>query len=448
MDLADDREPNGGPTGAQPLRAGPRPLPLHLAAATGAWTSSKLGLAHLKNGSIGWRPALRPDAESLRRSLDQVNPEAFDAALDREILGRLDELAAGIARYRCHPYRRRIKEPASVAEMGSTRLLHYPPNRAPGRALARPAGAADTVRTGTGCGPLLLVPSLINRAYILDLAPRRSFARWLAGQGFDTFLVDWGWPGELERGFTLTDYVTGRLAPMLDQVIARSAEQPVVIGYCMGGLLALALALRRQQDLKGLALLATPWDFHASDHPDDLSCWADCMTPLSVLLEPVLSTLGVLPVDLIQALFASRDPLSAARKFRAFAALDPSSPRARDFVALEDWLNDGVPLVAPVARECLAGWYGQNQPARGGWQIAGEPVDPARLTGPVLCMVPSRDRIVPPSSAAALAEAVPGADRLTPPVGHIGMMASKAADAAVWRPLAKWILERCRSELS
>ena len=47
--------------------------------------------------------------------------------------------------------------------------------------------------------PVLLVPSLINRHYVLDLLPDRSFAGWLVAQGHDVFLVDWGTPGGEDR---------------------------------------------------------------------------------------------------------------------------------------------------------------------------------------------------------------------------------------------------------
>jgi polyhydroxyalkanoate synthase len=67
----------------------------------------------------------------------------------------------------------------------------------------------------------------------------------------------------------------------------------------------------------------------------------------------MLRQAGELPVDVIQALFAGLDPLLVVRKFVKFAGLDPASPSAAQFVALEDWLNDGVPLAAEVTRECL-----------------------------------------------------------------------------------------------
>jgi len=58
----------------------------------------------------------------------------------------------------------------------------------------------------------------------------------------------------------------------------------------------------------------------------------------------------------------------------------------------------------------------------------------------VLVVVPAHDRIVPPASAAALADALPLATRLDPPLGHIGMIVGRQAEALMWRPLAAWLL--------
>src|SRR3546814_6860749 len=90
--------------------------------------------------------------------------------------------------------------------------------------------------------PVLVVPSLINRAYVLDLTAERSLLRWLAAHGLRPLLLDWGRPGAEERDFTLTDYIAGRLERALDALRAEEAAPPVLLGYCMGGLLALGLA--------------------------------------------------------------------------------------------------------------------------------------------------------------------------------------------------------------
>jgi polyhydroxyalkanoate synthase subunit PhaC len=157
------------------------------------------------------------------------------------------------------------------------------------------------------------------------------------------------------------------------------------------------------------------------------------------LLEPALAFNRALPVDLLQSLFALLDPWSVADKYRGFARLPPDSKRARLFVALEDWLNDGVPLAADVARTCLREWYGENAPARGKWRIAGLPVDPSAIATPTFVVVPGRDRIVPPESARPLAQLIPRALLHQPAAGHIGMAAGARSEALLWRPLLTWL---------
>jgi poly(3-hydroxyalkanoate) synthetase len=301
---------------------------------------------------------------------------------------------------------------------GGSRLLDY----------------AGTGEAGARGPAVLFVPSLINRAHVLDLMPGASMLRSLAGQGLRPLLLDWGWPGALERGFSLTDYVAGRLERALAAAAGAAGGPVILAGYCMGGLLALAAAQRRPERVRALALLATPWDFQAegcSRH--------QALAGLLPALEPLLQATGTLPVDALQMLFAGLDPFAIATKFRDFAAADPEGARTRRFVALEDWLNDGVPLAAPVVRECLGGWYGANTPARGEWRIAGEVVDPARLECPALLAIPAQDRIVPPASAAALGQRMPRARLLRARAGHIGMVAGSRAEAELWRPLLDWV---------
>jgi polyhydroxyalkanoate synthase len=356
--------------------------------------------------------------QALDAALKDIEPKAFAAALDGQIRQRFDRLAAGIEAYRRHPYRRALAEPPVLWQDGTTRLLDY-----------RAAGSD---------GPMVLViPSLINRAYILDLLPERSLLRALAASGVRPLLVDWGAPGDLERGFSLTDYIAGRLEQALDAAVQRAGGPVAALGYCMGGLLAVALAARRRPSLSGLVCLATPWDFHA-----ERPAQAKLIGTAATLLDPMLRQIGELPVDAIQALFTGIDPLQVVRKFVAFADMDATSPRADSFVAVEDWLNDGVPLAAPVARECLAGWYGANTPGRGEWRVAGEVIQPAALDLPALVVLPDQDRIVPPASAEALAAALPRAERLQPAAGHIGMIVGGGAVEQLYRPLAHWLARR------
>jgi polyhydroxyalkanoate synthase subunit PhaC len=395
-------------------RLGPRPLPLHLASAATAWASSRAALAPLRNGSLPWKPELAAAASALRRSIADVPPDDFAAAVDAELRSRADAFLHGLERYRRHPYRRALADPPVLWRDGSSRLVDYGP---------------------TDGAPVLVVPSLVNRAYILDLAADKSLLRFLAGAGLRPLLVDWGRPEAVERRFGLTDYIAGRLEAAAAAAATAAGRPLAVVGYCMGGLLAVALAQRRPRLVSSLALLATPWDFHA-----DRPAQARSLGQLAEALVRGFAALGEIPVDVLQVLFAGLDPLLALRKFTRFAALAEGSAEERDFVAIEDWLNDGIPLALPVARECLGGWYGANTPGRGCWQVASRAVLAAEVTAPSFVVVPAQDRIVPPATAVALADGLRGAERLTPPLGHIGMIVAREAPATVWQPLARWLL--------
>jgi polyhydroxyalkanoate synthase len=420
MAEAEERDSAQSATRPKP-RLGPRPLPLHLSMAALTWQSSKAALPLLKNGSLPWKGELGAAAADLRAALAEVDPEAFGRAVEAAADARFGAFVSGIQAYRAHACRRSLEDPPGVWCEGAACLRDY--------GVLLKGGA-----TRRRAVPLLVVPSLVNRAYILDLSERRSLLRWLVAQGFRPFLLDWGRPGEVERGYTLSDYVAGVLERALDAVLAETGQRPRLVGYCMGGLLALALALRRPADLSGLALLATPWDFHAEQ-----AAQARLLGSATAGLAPLIALQGELPVELIQGLFACLDPFLMVRKFEAFSRLDPGSERAANFVAVEDWLNDGVPLAGPAAVECLEGWYGRNTPGAGDWRIAGQAVCPQALELPALSVIPGADRIVPPASAEALASAIPGVRVLRPAAGHIRMVVSAEAPRRVWGPVAHWL---------
>ena len=344
---------------------------------------------------------------ALANLLAGANPNEIPQAVLTAAQEKDSALLAGIAAYRRHPWVREMPDPPEIWREGDSCIRDF----------------------GGGGTALLFVPSLVNRATILDLAPGRSMMRFFAQSGRRTLLLDWGWPGPVERGFGLAQYVA-----RLDRAIAALTAPVILIGYCMGGLLALAAAQHPPARIAGLGVLATPWDFHAGAPGR-----AAAVAQLLPLLEPAMELTGTLPIDGLQTLFTLLDPFGVGDKYRRFATLDQASARAAGFVAVEDWLNDGIPLAAPVVREVLGEWYGENRPARGEWRIAGRAIEPDGLRLPSFVAIPLRDRIVPPESAEPLVVALQGATVIRPAAGHVGMVAGTGAASALWRPLLEWV---------
>lgn len=391
----------------------PRPLALHLAIQTMTFTSSLSGLTNLNAVSQSWKKPSPHVQDRLLKEISNTDPQAFAAAVQAEVHSRVQAFAKGVNKLNSAK-RDQVLEPLPcVFGEGTTKLY-------------RAAGDGP---------PVILIPSLINRAYILDLGETNSLTRALAKSGLDVYLVDWDAPGDAEQDFAIDDYID-RLERIRDHVADHTGQIPMIAGYCMGGLLALALVARAQTKIAKLALLATPWDFSEMPRPS-IQHLRNSMPWLSSLIDAA----RVLPVDVLQAMFVGLDPCATSRKFRQFASMADDVASARAFVQLEDWVNDGVPLAGPVATECLKEWYIDNKTGRGQWQTRGILVNPSEFTLPTWVVVPENDTIVPPETAAPLGDVIPNAKLTTVASGHIGMIAGTRAKRLLYAPLASWLID-------
>jgi polyhydroxyalkanoate synthase len=293
-----------------------------------------------------------------------------------------------------------------------------PPPPAAMPVVADAHGAA--LRDYGGGGPLVLfVPSLINPPNVLDMG-ERSLLRWLARQGRRVLLLDWGWPGPDRRGMSVAGHVEQILLPLM-----RGLDEPAdLVGYCLGGTMALAAA--QHGAARSVAIIAAPW--HFSGFPDDARAklarlWTDA--------QPTVNVLGLLPMEVLQCAFWNLDPARTVAKFEAFADLE--GEEARVFVQLEDWANDGPPLSEAAAREMFEALFAADATGAGKWVVAGEAIDPAALPVPLLNVVSTSDRIVPSDSAARAGE------RIDLALGHVGMIVGGRARESLWDPLAAWL---------
>ena len=275
---------------------------------------------------------------------------------------------------------------------------------------------------GTGGRPLLFVPSLINGSEILDLSLENSMMRGLAARGLNPVLLDWGAPGPDERDLTIGGHIERYVLPALELM----GRDTILAGYCLGGTMSIAAAALHPP--KALILVAVPWDFggfSSQARNDLLALWKAA--------EPLASEFGLLPAEILQQIFWRIDPSRTIAKFEQFAAKNPASPEGQNYIAVEDWANDGPPLTFAAGRELMEDLLAGNRPGSGQWQVGGQVIDPAALAMPLLNIVSTTDRITPASSAWT------GGERIALDEGHVGMVVGRKAPGSLWNSLADWV---------
>ena len=272
-------------------------------------------------------------------------------------------------------------------------------------------GGASLRDCGGRGPPVVLVPSLINPPHVLDLDHETSLADALSESG-RVLLLDWGAAAD-RHDLSVTGHVRERLIPLLQDL----GEPAALIGYCLGGTMALAAA--SSIGARGIATLASPWHFSA--YPRDAR---QALARIWENSRPAAEQVGVLPMEVLQAAFWSLDPARVVEKYARLADLDPAGDEFRRFVRLEDWANGGEPLPLPAARELLEDLFARDLTGNGQW--GGLP------DCPLLHFTANADRIVPAGTSA------PG-ERIACPTGHVGMIIGRGASHHLHHPLREWL---------
>lgn len=287
--------------------------------------------------------------------------------------------------------------------------------------------------------PLLLVPALISRAYILDLYPGGSFAEFLVARGWDVFLIDWGIPGDEDVHRGLEYYLGDALPRCLARVREAAPGAGVnLLGYCMGGTLAAAyaaLAGLRAPDT--LIALAAPIDFAQGGI---LTKW--CAKP-HCDIDRIVETFGNVPAHVIEATFAAIKPTAGMHAAVAYAQHRGDPEFERGFFAMDRWVSEWIPFPGEAARQWVTWFYQENRLFEDRLSLLGADVRLGAIAAPLLAVCAAADHIAPPRSVAALAAKTGSADKrvLTLAGGHVGMVAGRSAKNILWPAVEAWLGE-------
>ncbi len=361
----------------------------------------------------------------LQREMLAAGPEDPIKAITKNI-EKMQRILDALKTWQQHPYQRQNFYAPVVWQSGNSRLFDY--------------GGFTSAKNPPA---VLVIPSLVNKPYILDLSPENSLMRGLAAAGLRPFLLDWGEPSVAESAFDLNAYVTERAIPALNKIDAITDASIGVLGYCMGGTLAATLPLLSNK-ISALSTIGTPWDFSEPSENRLLLHQLGSVDNgqfLSTTIQKLSNVFGGLPFEFLQYLFAAIDPNQFAAKFLRFSQMDAMSPEAKQFVIIEDWLNDGLALTGPAADDLLVKWHIQNQIINGDWTINDTVIGAEKITVPGLFICGKTDSISPSKSALALPNRVKNATVIQPNTGHVGMIVGSKSHTDVVLPIAQFMLK-------
>jgi polyhydroxyalkanoate synthase len=243
--------------------------------------------------------------------------------------------------------------------------------------------------------PLLIVPPWINKFYILDLVPQKSFIKWLVDQGFTVFIVSWVNPDKELSSKTFEDYMNEGILAALDQVLTLTGEQKAnVMGYCVGGTLlgsTLAyMAATGDNRFNSASFLAAQLDF--SD-PGDLKVFID--DAQLTALETIMAEDGYLDGSRMAAVFNMLRPRDLIWPYVVNNYLLGRQPFPFDLLY---WNSDATRMTPANHSFYLREFYQRNRLAKGELNFGGIKLDLSKVTLPVYEVATKEDHIAPAAS--------------------------------------------------
>ena len=239
--------------------------------------------------------------------------------------------------------------------------------------------------------PMLYVPPLVNRYYMIDLVPRQSLVKWLVDEGRTVFVISWVNPTEAQKDKGVEDYVLEGIVTAIEQVRARTKAAPDLFAFCLGGtLVAIALAWLGAQDrgkeANSATLIGSLVDFA------DMRDWSAFVHEGHLdALDDHLEKQGYIDSLELQRLFAAmraNDLIwsSVVNHYLLDKAAPPSD--------LLYWFEDGARIPAAFLksynRDLLLGNRLQ-EPA--GFEVGGVAIDLAAIEAPMLVIALKDDHV-------------------------------------------------------
>lgn len=296
----------------------------------------------------------------------------------------------------------------------------------------------DPLRTHPA--PVLVVPSPIARWRHLHPRTGPNLVRALAAAGFAPYCLDWGEPFSHDRELSWDDLIA-RLDWARGRVLEHDRAQGLaLLGFSLGGTLAVISAASRPECLEALVNLSGPVDFSRAGV---LAWLADARW-----FDPALPSVAFrfTPPVVLRAQTMLHRMMSGRRLLDHFGpALEAASPHTYEL--METWAQRHVPLPPPAFRTYVRELLQRNALIDGKHRVGGRLVDLASIRCPVLAIGAEHDAVCRPAAVTALVRACGSADAtsLVVPGGHLGSVVGRRADRTLHDPIVRWLESRLAS---
>jgi len=243
--------------------------------------------------------------------------------------------------------------------------------------------------------PLLIVPPWINKFYILDLTPQKSFIKFAVAQGFTVFIISWVNPDEHQSEMDFVDYMKQGLLEASDAVLEETnAKQCNVLGYCVGGTLLATtlayLAARGDERFHSATFLTTQVDFAKAG---DLKMFIDDGQLKS--LEDMMAEKGYLDGSRMATVFNMLRPRDLVWPYIVNNYMLGKKPYPFDLLF---WNQDSTRMPAANHNFYLREFYLNDTIAKGKLVLDDVKINLGKITLPIFELAAREDHIAPAES--------------------------------------------------
>lgn len=289
--------------------------------------------------------------------------------------------------------------------------------------------------------PVFQVYSLVNKSYILDLAPGASITEALVKSGYDVYLLDWGVPGYEDKDLSLDNYIIDYLQAGVKHALRHSkAEEISIIGYCLGGTLAAIYTAIADEPIKNFIGIAVPIDL---SHVPYYENWAEEFRLGNIDIDHIIDAYGLIPATLVEmGVRAVTSPLYFSHYFSLLNRVH-NDQFVQRWRKMNMWTNDHIPFAGETLRQLAKDLVRDNKLVKGELIIRNKQVDLKNIKVNLLVISTSLDTIVPKELSLPIMNLVSSIDKTYKSVegGHVSLILK----GGIPDFLDHWLAERSSS---